>query len=70
MQPDRFRTARRIKRLAPDLDAGEAGSLIGEPVFDAGDVADMALTSDQWVAVLTARREAGRPLHAAEVRHG
>ena len=69
MPPDRFRGVRRIKRLAPDLDAGEPGSLISEPVFDAGDAADVALTSDQWVAVLAARRAAGRPLHVPEVCH-
>ena len=55
--------SRQITPLNDSLDAGEVSSLIGCPIHDNGDTADLALDADAWADLLTRRRRVGWPLH-------
>lgn len=55
--------ARHITQIGAALDAGEVSSLIGCPIHDNGDTADLVLDADAWVDLLTRRRRVGWPLH-------
>lgn len=54
---------RHVTHLRDDLDAGELSSLIGSPIHDNADQADLALTADGWANLLARRRRVGWPLH-------
>lgn len=57
--------------LDPELDAGEVGGLVDEPVIASRHPDGMALSADQWAALRQQRQAAGRPLHWWEVAfHG
>lgn len=59
--------ARHLSLLDGGLDAGEVNSLIGSPIYDNADQADLCLTADEWAALLARRRQVGWPLHFVEV---
>lgn len=61
--------SRHLTQLRGDLDAGEISSLIGSPIHDNADQADLCLTADEWAALLARRRTVGWPLHFVEVPH-
>lgn len=55
--------SRQITLLGESLDAGEVSVLVGCPIHDNGDTADLVLDADEWSALLTRRRQVGWPLH-------
>jgi|UPI000695C0EB hypothetical protein len=55
--------SRHITLLDESLGAGELASLIGMPLHDNADCADLVLTADDWCALLERRRRVGWPLH-------
>ncbi len=59
--------ARHLTPLQDSLGAGELSSLVGSPIFDNADQADLSLTADEWVALLARRNRVGWPLHFVEV---
>ena len=67
MQPSRRSLRRTIVPVCVALGNTEIACLVDAPLFDAGDDLDLVLTSDEWVALLLARRAAGRAVHFAEV---
>lgn len=54
---------RHIATISGGLDAGEVGALVGCPIHDNADCADLVLTADEWCALLERRRRVGWPLH-------
>jgi len=59
--------ARQMTPLNDSLDAGELATLIGTPIFDNADQADLCLTADEWATVVQRRRAVGWPLHFVEM---
>lgn len=59
--------ARSVTVLADHLDSGELSVLVGMPIHDNADQADLCLSADEWVDLLTRRRQVGWPLHFVEV---
>lgn len=55
--------SRQITFLCEGLDAGEVSLLIGCPIHDNGDTAELVLDADEWSALLMRRRQVGWPLH-------
>jgi hypothetical protein len=54
--------ARHLTPLHDHLASGELSSLVGLPIHSDGDAAGLALTSDEWTALLQRRRLVGWPL--------
>lgn len=50
------------------LSNGEVGLLIDEPLLLIEPDGVLCLSADQWSSLIQQRRDAGRPLHLAEVR--
>lgn len=67
MPRNRRSPARMVVPLDPRLGNSEVGVLLEASLLEADEVDDLVLTSDQWVALLAARRRAGRPVHFLEV---
>lgn len=61
--------SRHVTPLHDSLDAGELASLVGLPIHNNGDTADLCLTSDQWAALNERRRRVGWPINYVEVRY-
>lgn len=59
---------RSVIPVQDDLDSGELSSLIGIPVHDNGDVAELCLTTDEWSALIERRRRVRWPLRFLEHR--
>ncbi|PPU41193.1 hypothetical protein XaplCFBP3123_08985 [Xanthomonas arboricola pv. populi] len=57
---------RYITPLSERLDAGELASLVGLPIYNNGDTADLTLTADEWAALIERRRRVGWPLLAID----
>lgn len=58
---------RYVVSLNDCLDAGELASLVGTPIHNNGDIADLSLTADEWAALTERRRRVGWPLNFLEV---
>jgi hypothetical protein len=58
--------ARSVTLLADRLDSGELSVLVGTPIYDNADQADLCLSADEWVDLLERRRSVGWPLHFVE----
>ncbi len=65
--PRNRRSARIVVGLDCHLANSEVACLLEAPLLDGGEGDDLCLDSDQWVALLSARRQAGRPVHFVEV---
>ena len=63
----RRRSARMVIPLDSHLANSEVACLLEAPLLYGGEGDDLCLDSDQWVALLVARRHAGRPIHFVEV---
>lgn len=61
---------RYVTPLSDGLDAGEIASLVGLPLHNNGDTADLSLTADEWAALTERRRRVGWPLNFLEVADG
>lgn len=61
--------ARHITHLHDIVGDGEVASLVGCPIHDNADMADLTLTSDQWADLVTRRRRVGWPLHFVAAEH-
>ena len=59
--------SRHITELHDELCSGELSSLVGTPIHDNADQADLCLTADEWSALLRRRQSVGWPLHFVEV---
>ncbi len=59
--------SRHITPLDDALTAGELATLVGLPIHNNGDIADLCLTSDDWAALTERRRRVGWPLNFLEV---
>ncbi|MBB4722719.1 hypothetical protein [Xanthomonas euvesicatoria] len=55
--------SRHITQLDDALSAGELATLVGLPIHNNGDIADLCLTSDEWAALTERRRLVGWPLN-------
>jgi len=60
---------RTVVPLDSSLGNSEVAVLLEAPLLEGEEVEDLVLTSDQWAALLAARRRTGRPLHFVEVSH-
>lgn len=69
MPHSRRSRARTVVPLDPRLGNSEVAVLLEAPRLEGEEVEDLVLTSDQWAALLAARRRTGRPLHFVEVSH-
>ncbi|MEA9550515.1 hypothetical protein VC253_01385 [Xanthomonas campestris] len=58
---------RHITPLDDALSAGELATLVGLPIYNNGDIADLRLTADEWAALTERRRRVGWPLNFLEV---
>ena len=67
MPHSRRSRARTVVPLDPRLGNSEVAVLLEAPLLEGDEVEDLVLTSDQWAALLAARRRTGRPLHVVEV---
>lgn len=65
--PRNRRSARIVVALDSHLANSEVACLLEAPLLDGGVGNDLCLDSDQWVALLAARRQAGRPVDFLEV---
>ncbi|WP_238155935.1 MULTISPECIES: hypothetical protein [Xanthomonas] len=59
--------SRHVTPLDDALSAGELATLVGLPIHNNGDIADLCLTSDEWAALTERRRRVGWPLKYLEV---
>lgn len=59
--------SRHITPLDDALSAGELATLVGLPIHNDGDIADLYLTADEWAALTERRRRVGWPLNSLEV---
>ncbi|WP_115562363.1 hypothetical protein [Xanthomonas arboricola] len=53
---------RYVVSLNDCLDAGELASLVGTPIHNNGDIADLSLTADEWATLMERRRRVCWPL--------
>ncbi|WP_416203745.1 hypothetical protein [Xanthomonas euvesicatoria] len=58
--------SRHVTQLDDTLGAGELATLVGLPLYNNGDIADLCLTSDEWAALTERRRRVGWPLNFPE----
>jgi len=59
--------SRHVTPLDGALNAGELATLVGLPIHNNGDIADLCLTADDWVALTERRRRVGWPLNFQEL---
>ncbi|MGV7193738.1 hypothetical protein [Xanthomonas axonopodis] len=59
--------SRSITPLHDALCTGELATLVGLPIHNNGDIADLHLTADEWAALIERRRRVGWPLNFLEV---
>ncbi|NJC38162.1 hypothetical protein GGR60_002716 [Xanthomonas arboricola] len=57
--------SRHITPLDDSLGAGELGALVGLPIYNNGDIAELCLTADDWAALTERRRRVGWPLNGS-----
>ncbi|CAD0339126.1 hypothetical protein CFBP498_26390 [Xanthomonas hortorum pv. vitians] len=54
--------SRRVTPLHDALSAGELATLVGLPIHNNGDIADLSLTADEWATLMERRRRVCWPL--------